>query len=128
MIVRTLDEVLKTDQNVESNNWASRRFLVKKDGMGFSLSETTIYAGTETEIWYKNHFEACYCVEGVGEIEVLGPEPKTYPIEPGTMYAVDKHDRHILRAHERMKLICVFSPALTGKEVHDADGSYPLSD
>jgi hypothetical protein len=37
----------------------------------------------ETEIWYTNHFEACYCVEGVGEIKVLGPEPKTYPIEPG---------------------------------------------
>ncbi len=128
MIVRTLDEILKSDQNVESENWASRRFLVKKDGMGFSLSETIIYPGTETEIQYKNHFEACYCVEGTGEVEVLEPEPKTYPIRPGTIYALDKHDKHILRAYETIKLICIFHPALTGREVHDADGSYPLLD
>jgi L-ectoine synthase len=128
MIVRTLKEILKSDQNVESEHWASRRFLVKKDGMGFSLSETIIYPGTEIEIQYKNHFEACYCVEGAGEVEVFEPEPKTYPIRPGTVYALDKHDKHILRVHERMKLICVFHPALTGREVHDADGSYPLLD
>jgi L-ectoine synthase len=128
MIVRTLEEILKSDQNVESENWASRRFLVKKDGMGFSLSETIVYPGTETEIQYKNHFEACYCVEGTGEIEALEPEPKVYPIRPGTIYALDKHDKHVLRARERMRLICVFHPALTGQEVHDADGSYPLLD
>ena len=56
MILRTIEEVLNSKNNVEADNWASRRFLVKKDGMGFSLSETTIYAGSETEIWYKNHF------------------------------------------------------------------------
>jgi L-ectoine synthase len=50
MIVRTLDEVLKTNQNVESDNWVSRRFLVKKDGMGFSPSETTIYAGRDRDL------------------------------------------------------------------------------
>jgi L-ectoine synthase len=66
MILRTIEEVLNSKNNVEADNWASRRFLVKKDGMGYSLSETTIYAGSETEIWYKNHFEACYCVEGEG--------------------------------------------------------------
>ena len=54
MIVRTLDEVIKSeDRYVESSNWTSRRFLVKKDGMGFSLSETIIHEGSETEIWYK---------------------------------------------------------------------------
>jgi L-ectoine synthase len=53
MILRTIEAVLNSKNNVESDNWASRRFLVKKDGIGFSLSETTIYAGSETEIWYK---------------------------------------------------------------------------
>ena len=129
MIVQTIDEVIKSkDRNVESSNWASRRFLVKKDGMGFSLSETIIYEGSETEIWYKNHLEACYCVEGEGEVEVLEPEPGIYQIKPGTLYALDKHDKHILRGKTRMKLVCVFNPPLTGKEVHDEDGSYVLSE
>ena len=124
MIVRTLDEVLKSDRDVESSNWASRRFLLKKDGMGFTLTETTIYEGTESLIWYKHHLEACYCIEGEGEVEVLEPEPKTYPIRPGTLYALDKHDKHILRAKTRMRLVCVFNPPLTGREVHDAKGAY----
>ena len=128
MILRTIEEVLNSKNNVEADNWSSRRFLVKKDGMGYSLSETTIYAGSETEIWYKNHFEACYCVEGEGEVEVLEPEPGIYPIGPRSVYALDKHDKHILRAKTDMRLICVFHPALTGEEVHDEDGSYPLSE
>jgi hypothetical protein len=31
-----------------------------------------------------------------------------------------------MRAFTRMKLVCVFAPALTGGETHDADGSYIL--
>jgi L-ectoine synthase len=128
MIVRTLDEILKSDRNVEASSWASRRFLLEKDDMGFSLSETTVYEGTETHIWYRHHLEACYCIEGEGEVEVLAPEPRIYPIGPGTMYALDKHDKHILRAKTRMRLICVFNPPLTGREVHDADGAYAPAD
>lgn len=126
MIVRNLAQILRTDWNVETENWASRRLLVKADGMGFSLSETTIHPGSESVIWYKNHFEACFCVQGEGEVEVLEPEHRTYKIEPGTLYALDKHDKHILRAFTTMKLICVFNPALTGREVHGPDGSYPV--
>jgi L-ectoine synthase len=125
MIVRSLAEIMNTDRNVETDRWASRRLLVKADGMGFSLSETVIHPGSESAIWYKNHFEACYCVEGEGEIESLEPERRVCRIEPGTLYALDRHDKHILRAFTTMKLICVFSPALAGTEVHDADGSYP---
>jgi L-ectoine synthase len=128
MILRTLSQILKTEWNVETDKFASRRLLAKADGMGFPLSDTTIPAGSEMVIWYKNHFEACYCVEGEGEVEVLEPQPKTYRIQPGTLYALDKHDKHILRAFSPMKLICVFCPGLTGREIHDADGSYPLID
>ena len=128
MILRTLDDILASDRNVEGENWASRRFLLREDGMGFSLSETIVHAGTETTIWYKNHLEACYCIEGEGEVEVLDPEPRTYPLKAGTLYALNKHDRHILRATKTMHLVCVFNPPLTGRETHDADGSYPLSD
>ena len=127
MIVRSLNQIKGTDLDVETEKWASRRLLVKRDGLGFSLSETTIHPGSESTIWYKNHFEACYCVEGEGEIESLAPDRQRSKIEPGTLYALDKHDRHILRAFTTLKLICVFNPALSGTEVHDRDGSYPLS-
>jgi L-ectoine synthase len=127
MIIRTLAEVMKSDRNVETEKWASRRLIVKGDGLGFSLSETIIHPGSESTIWYKNHFEACYCVEGEGEIESLEPEHRVSRISPGTLYALDRHDRHILRAFTTLRLICVFNPALSGTEVHDADGSYGLS-
>jgi L-ectoine synthase len=42
------------------------------------------------------------------------------------MYALDAHDRHRVRARSRTRLVCVFTPALTGRETHDADGSYSL--
>ena len=127
MIVRTISDVNGTDREVnsENGNWVSRRLLLQADEMGFSFHETIIYAGSETKIWYKNHLEAVYCVEGVGEVETLR-DGRVYPIKPGTMYALDEHDEHYLRAHENdLKLICVFNPPLTGCEVHDDDGSYP---
>lgn len=125
MIVKTLDEILGTDADVRGPTFASRRFLLKKDGMGFSLHDTVLYAGTETLIWYKNHLEAVYCIEGEGELEVL-PDGPTYQIKPGTMYALNGHEKHHLRAFKDLRVVCVFNPPLTGQEVHDEEGTYPL--
>jgi L-ectoine synthase len=66
-----------------------------------------------------------YCIEGEGEIETI-PDGKIYTIRPGVVYALDRHDRHYLRARTRMRLVCVFNPPLTGREVHDENGVYPL--
>jgi L-ectoine synthase len=120
-------EIQNTDRDVtgRSGNWTSRRLLLKEDGMGFSLHDTVIRAGTETPIWYKNHLEAVYCIEGSGEIELV-EKSGIIPIRPGTMYALNNHDRHILRAKTDLRLVCVFNPALTGREDHDKDGAYPL--
>jgi len=127
MLVRTLGEIRGTDREVfaENNNWVSARILLKSDNMGFSFHETTIFANTETHIWYKNHLEAVYCIEGEGEVETIA-DGKIHPIKPGTMYALNDHDEHYLRAFSELRLVCVFNPALTGREVHLADGSYPL--
>ena len=95
--------------------------------MGFSLHDTIIRAGTETRIWYKNHLEAVYCIEGEGEIELID-NGDIYPIKPGTVYALDGHENHYLRAKKDMRLICVFNPPCTGRETHDEDGAYPLLD
>jgi len=127
MFVRTLDEIRGTEREVfaENKNWVSARLLLKDDYMGFSFHETTIFAGTQTLIWYKNHLEAVYCIEGEGEVETID-DGKKYPIRPGTMYALNDNDRHYLRAFSELRLVCVFNPALAGREVHLPDGSYPV--
>ncbi len=125
MIVRTLDECEKSERRIVSKTWESTRMLLKDDNMGYSFHITTIYAGTETHIWYQNHFESVYCISGEGEIETLA-DGKIYPIKPGTLYNLDQHDEHLLRADKELKLACVFNPPLNGKEVHDENGVYPL--
>jgi L-ectoine synthase len=53
---------------------------------------------------------------------------KTYPINPGTLYILDKNDEHYLRAYKdkEMVMACVFNPPITGAEVHNENGVYPL--
>lgn len=126
MIVRNLSEAEKTQRRVVTPNWESTRLLLKSDGMGFSMHVTTIYPGTVTPMWYQNHLEAVLCIEGEGELESTG-EQKVYPIRPGTLYALDRHDKHVLHAKTRMRMVCVFNPPLLGKEVHDENGAYPIT-
>ena len=126
MIVRTLAEAENSDRRVVTKTWESTRMLLKDDNMGFSFHITTIYANTETHIWYKNHLESVYCMSGNVEIETLA-DGKIYPIKAGTLYILDKNDEHILRGgSDDMKMACVFNPPLNGKEVHDENGVYPL--
>lgn len=127
MIVRTIEDIKGTESEVSTPNWVSRRLLLKKDGMGFSFHETIVYACTETPMQYLNHLEAVYCIEGEGEVETT-EDGKVYPIKPGTIYALDKHDEHILRAKTEMRMICVFNPPCSGREVHDENGTYPLEE
>jgi len=127
VIVTRLEDIVGTERDVkaENGNWVSRRFLLRRDGMGFSFHETTIFAGTETLIWYKNHLEAVYCVAGKGELEDL-TTGEIHSISDGTMYALNGHEKHHLRAFEDLRLICVFNPPLTGTEIHDREGTYPI--
>lgn len=126
MIVRTLAECRHSDRYVRTETWDSTRMLLKSDNMGFSFHITTIFAGTETPIHYQNHLEAVYCISGEGEVETVD-DGKIYPIRPGTLYVLDKHDKHLLRATTAdIQCACVFNPPLNGKEVHDENGVYPL--
>jgi L-ectoine synthase len=93
--------------------------------MGFSFHITTIYAGAELPMHYKNHLEAVYCISGEGSIEDLATG-RVHEIRPGVLYALDQHDRHILRGRTEMVMACVFNPPVTGREVHDETGAYPL--
>jgi L-ectoine synthase len=115
MIIRKLSDV----EPVEWGNGVSRRFLTAKDGMGYTVTDTIVRAGTSSPLEYKNHLEACYCIAGSGS--VIDSEGNEYPIVPGTLYALDKHDPHFLVASpiEDLRLVCMFTPALEGDEAHD---------
>ena len=125
MIVRQLEDLAAAGRVVEAPTWTSRRLLLRGDGMGFSLHDTLIHAGTHTVMHYKHHLEAVYCIEGEGVLEDLD-SARQYPLQPGTVYALDANDRHAVRAQTQLRLVCVFNPALVGPENHGPDGAYPL--
>jgi len=127
VIIRTLDQVAGSDRDVAGEGWRSRRMLLRRDGLGFSLHDTTVAAGSELTLQYRHHHEACYCLEGEAEITDLASGER-HAVGPGTVYALDQHDRHTLRVRTDLRLVCVFNPALTGRETHDADGSFPPSE
>ena len=124
MIVRKLKE-LQEERIQAGETWESRRLLLRGDEMGFSMHDTIIHAGTETHMHYANHLEAVYCIQGAGTVELV-PSGETFRIEAGTIYALDKNDKHILRAESEMRMVCVFNPPLVGRETHDENGVYPL--
>ncbi len=126
MLVRTLADITDGENDVRGNGWRARRHFVRADGLGFSLSETTVDAGQQMNLWYKHHQEACFVIEGAAELTERDTGV-VHRIGPGDAYAPG-HDRHTIRVLEPLRLVCVFSPALTGQERHDADGSYELSD
>lgn len=114
MIVRALSNV----KTVEWGNGLSRRFLLEADGLGYTVTDTIVRAGTRSPLQYKRHLEACYCIAGHGE--VVDADGNQYVISPGTLYALDEHDPHYLSASEDedLRLVCVFAPALKGDECH----------
>lgn len=125
MIVTDLKNLMGSERDVEVSNGRSRRFLLARDGMGYTLTDTTVLAGSETLIQYKNHLEACYCIEGEGEVE--DTDGNKYRITPGVMYALDKHDVHYLRGITDMRLVCIFAPGLSGHETHLSGSEGPSS-
>ena len=119
MIVRNIDSV----RCVDWGNGLSRRFLTESDGLGYTVTDTIVRAGTKSRLEYRRHLEACYCIAGNGEI--VDMNGNSHPITPGTLYALDQHDAHWLIAspEEDLRLVCMFTPALRGDERHNLDSS-----
>lgn len=114
MIVRDLSTV----KTVDWGNGLSRRFLLETDGVGYTVTDTIVRAGTTSRLEYKRHIESCYCIAGRGK--VIDASGTSYVIEPGRLYCLDENDFHLLIASpdEDLRLVCVFSPALKGDERH----------
>ncbi|MGY4103177.1 ectoine synthase [Nocardia sp. R16R-3T] len=125
MIVRSTAEITGTERDVAGQGWRSKRIVLGGDGVGFSFHETTIEAGTVHEFHYRYHVEAVWLMEGEGTLTDLDHDV-SYELAPGSMYLLDGHERHRLQVRTDMRMMCVFNPPVTGQEVHDSDGVYPL--
>lgn len=125
MIVRTIEEITGTERDVETEHWRSKRVVLAGDGVGFSLHETVLDAGSVNDFWYANHIEAVWVIEGEGELTDKDNDV-TYRLGPGSVYVLNGHEHHQLRPRTQMRTVCVFNPPVTGREVHDENGVYPL--
>ncbi|MDA3852260.1 MAG: ectoine synthase [Spirochaetaceae bacterium] len=127
MIITSIKKAKNENKEIHSptGEWKSVRLLLKGDNMGFSFHITTIFKDADFYMHYQNHLESVYCISGRGEITDLAKD-EVHKIEPGTVYALNEHDRHRLHAIEEMELACVFNPPLSGKEVHNKEGSYDV--
>ncbi|MEV0360847.1 ectoine synthase [Nocardia sp. NPDC050697] len=125
MIVRTTQEITGTERDVAGAGWRSKRIVLGGDGVGFSFHETTIEAGSTHVFHYLNHIEAVWLVEGEGTLHDLDNDV-TYDLGPGSMYLLNGHEKHRVEARTQLRMLCVFNPPVTGQEVHDENGVYPL--
>lgn len=118
MFVRSLADVERAGLKVDWGAGTSHRMLTASDGMGYTICHTVVHAGTESLLQYRKHLEACYCIAGKGEVEDMAGQ--IYPIRPGDLYVLDKHDQHYLRADRDcdLVLVSVFNPPLRGDERH----------
>ncbi|AXR74773.1 MULTISPECIES: ectoine synthase [Auritidibacter] len=124
MYVINRDDTNDTERDVTSENWRSRRMVLAREGVGFSMHDTVIYAGTTSTFHYQNHIEAVYCVQGNGTLtnEETG---EVHELKDGTLYLLDGHEKHTVRAETELRMACVFNPPVTGRETHDENGVYP---
>ncbi|GAA4889906.1 ectoine synthase [Saccharopolyspora cebuensis] len=125
MFVRHLTDIEDSDADIKTENWRSKRIVLAKDKLGFSVHETTLYAGTVNDFWYANHIEAVFIVEGEGEVENKATG-EVHQLAPGSIYVLNDSDKHQVRPRTQMRTVCVFNPPVTGREVHDEHGVYPL--
>jgi len=115
---------LEKDRVVDFHAGVSKRIILKKDGMGFGLTRTTIMpeAGKVFQ-HYKNHLEACYCIKGLA-ILTCAKTGHEHWIREGDTYILDKNDPHYFQAMEETTLLCSWNPPLIARETHREDGSY----
>ena len=127
MFVRKVDDLIGSDKEMKltdgGRSLRSIRILTQEDGCGFSISDLVIKGGWSLDLHYKNHVEANYIVAGRLTVLDLSSE-KSWDLTPGMVYVVGPKDRHRLSTEGDAHLMSVFSPAITGTERHDADGSF----
>jgi len=125
MFVFTLEEMRAAGREEVHGDGSFRSidFLLKDDGMGFSVSDVRCAAGLDEILWYKNHWEANYIVSGTGSLEDLATG-ETWSVNPGTIYVVGPPHRHRFCANTDLHNFSFFNPPLLTSDMeYDEDGS-----
>ena len=67
---------------------------------------------------------------GVVQLTIALCNGISHQLRVGSICALNQHDHHLLKANQgtHMRMVCVFNPPITGKEVHDETGAYALCD
>lgn len=107
MIVRYLDAIIDTQKEISGPGWNSRRMLLASDNIGYSITDTLIEQDVSLTLEFKKHIVSCYCIEGIGKVCDLSLG-SIFELLPGSLYSLNFHDRHILTAITKLRLVCVF--------------------
>ena len=118
MIIRHVAETIGTDRDVHGEGWKSRRVVLAGEGPEYSVHETTLDAGTSLRFEYEHHRETVYCVEGEGQIHDLAAD-RVVELTPGGLYSAGVREPHEISTRTEMRLVCIFTPPLTGREEAD---------
>jgi L-ectoine synthase len=118
MLIRTVQEIVGSERDVQGEGWRSRRLVLAGDGLPFSVHESTVDAGQVLRFTYRSHSETVYCVAGGGTVEDVAGG-KIADLQPGTLYSVGVGDEHVVRTDSETTFLCVFVPPLVGTEEAD---------
>jgi quercetin dioxygenase-like cupin family protein len=124
MKVVNATEFENTEFDVQFTGGHSFRMAKADEGLGFSVNKTFVPASEKAHLWnYKNHKEACYCISGEGIVtnEETGEQ---WQITVDSLYMLPNNEKMSFLPISDCVLISIFNPPLTGKETHDANGSY----
>lgn len=125
MIVRQPGEEGTPEADVASGDQVLKGLVLAKDKTEFSVHEMTMPAGAESRARRKHHLAFVRCVAGDGEVCPADGEGP-HPLRPGTSCLFHRDEEQHIRAHTDLQLLWVFAPPLTGEEVADPDGSFPV--
>ncbi len=125
MYVINRDDLNDTDRDVQSETWRDRRMVLGREGVGFSFPRHRHLRRHALDVPLPEPHRSRVLRAGRGTLtdEETG---KTYPLSDGTMYLLDGHEKHTVVANTELRMACVFNPPVTGREVHDENGVYPL--
>ncbi|XP_072047437.1 uncharacterized protein [Amphiura filiformis] len=131
-VMRSVEDILGTERDILVDNedgcGYSRRLLLRSDGFLIGFNITSVDPGATFKMQYRNHLELCYYYAGGKatynfDDEKVAVESKADD-KNGTAMIMNKHDKHTVNvnkssATEAAECICIFYPALVGKENHD---------
>ncbi len=102
------------------------RYLLHDDECGFTISTPRAPGGKSIVLWYQNHVEANYILDGEGAVEDVTTGER-WDLAPGTLYVVGPKDRHFIESENGLYVMSIFNPPIYGHETHDEQGTYPPS-